>query len=60
MTAASTIAASSTDGIVPRPRPDHSEEWLADYRQRQQAAILQRKPPEGEAEHVERIVLIPE
>lgn len=60
MTAASTIASSSTDGIGPRPKPDASDEWLADYRARMQEGINRRKPPEGELEHVERIVLIPE
>ena len=59
MTAASTIA-SSTDGIVPRPKPDADDEWLADYRSRLEAGIRSRKPPEGADEHVERIVLIPE
>jgi hypothetical protein len=60
MTAASTIAHSSMDGITKPTRPDHSEEWLVDYQQRLQAGINRRKPPEGESEHVERIALIPE
>jgi hypothetical protein len=45
--ASSTIAHSSMDGIAKPTRPDHSEEWLADYRQRLQAGINRRKPPEG-------------
>jgi hypothetical protein len=60
MTAASTIAHSSTVGIVQRPKPDASDEWLADYRQRMQAGINRRRPPEGETEHIERIVMLPE
>jgi hypothetical protein len=48
------------DGITKPTRPDHSEEWLADYRQRLQAGINRRKPPEGGLEHLERIAIIPE